>query len=361
MKYLAEQTGGFAALDTNNIGAGLARAAQDVRDYYVIGYAPESTTFPGKGKTPEYHKITVRVRRPGLKVRSRSEFLGVSDVEADAVAETPAQQLVNAAISPFTATDIVMRATTLPGFEAGRGLFVRALLHIDTSSLAFATDADGKSTASADVLGMVFDRDGTEVAHLSTGFAVTLAPQAVQDALHDGLAYTLRIPIPRAGPYQVRFALRDRASGKYGSAGEFLDLPDVPHGAFAISGIILRSKDDLVAPADTDRMVVSPSQAIRIYKPGADVKYGCEIYNAPGPVQLALSIWRGSQRVLASPADTLTPPSGKAVAFAAGGAFKLGSGLPPGRYVLQLAAQSGDPAKKGSVSRAVQQMDFEVK
>jgi VWFA-related protein len=365
MAYLAEQTGGFAVLNTNNLAAGLARASQDVRDYYVIGYAPESDTFAGKGKTPEYHKLSVRVKRPGLKVRTRSEFFGVSDADEEARSETPAQQLVDAAISPFTATDIVMRATTLPGYEPERGLFVRALLHIDTSSLTFTKGADGKSTAAADVLGMVFDRDGTEVAHLSTGFEVTLTPQAVQDALHDGLAYTLRIPIPRAGPYQVRFAVRDRASGKYGTAGEFLDLPDVPHGAFAISGIVLRSKEDLVTPADTDRMVVSPSQAIRVYKPGEQLRYACEIYNAGAPVQLALSVWRGSERVLAGRADTLTPPSaatpGKTTSFAAGGAFKLGDALPPGHYVLQLAAQSGDPAKKGAVSRALQQMDFEVK
>jgi VWFA-related protein len=367
MKFLAEQTGGFAILNDNNLGKALARVAADVRDYYVIGYAPEADTFAAKGKTPEFHKIDVRVKRPGLKVRTRKEFFGVSDVDESAAPETPAQQLVNAAISPFTSTDIVMRATTLPGFDASQGLFVRALLHIDTTSLTFTKGADGKSAAAADVLGMVFDRDGTEVAHLSTGFEVTLTPEAVQDALHDGLAYTLRIPIRRAGPYQVRFAVRDRASGKFGTAGEFLDLPDVPHGAFAISGIVLRSKDDLVTPADADRMVVSPSQAIRVYKPGEQLKYACEIYNAAAPVQLALSVWRGAQRVLASPPDTLIPPaagSGPTTSFAAGGAFKLGDALPPGRYVLQLAAQSGDPAhpeKKGSIARAVQQMDFEVK
>jgi VWFA-related protein len=364
MKYLAEQTGGFAVLNTNNLGAGLARAAADVRDYYVIGYAPDADTFPGKGKTPEYHKIAVRVKRPGLKVRTRREFLGVSDVDESAAPETPAQQIVNAAVSPFTSTDIAMRATTLPGYDAARGLFVRALLHVDTSSLTFTKGADGKSEASADVLGMVFDRDGTEVAHLSTGFAVTLTPEAAQDALHDGLAYTLRIPIPRAGPYQVRFAVRDRASGKFGTAGEFLDLPDVPHGAFAISGIVLRSSDDLVTPADADRMIISPSQAIRVYKAGTQLKYACELYNASAPVQLALSVWRGGERMLASPADTLTPPataSGTSTSFAAGGAFTLGGALPPGRYVLQLAAQTLDPAKKNAVARAVQQMDFEVR
>jgi hypothetical protein len=304
------------------------------------------------------------VKRPGLTVRTRTEFLGVSDADAAAAATlSPAQHIVNAAISPFTATDIALRATTLPGYDA-RGLFVRALLHIDASALTFTPGADGKSTASADVLGMVFDRDGTEVAHLSTGFEAALTSDAARDALRDGLAYSLRVPIPRAGPYQVRFAVRDRQSGRFGSAGEFIDLPDAAHGVFALSGIVLRSDDDLKTGSDDAVVRISPSQAIRIYRPGAELHYACDVYNAAGPVQLALTVWRGTQRVLTTAPDALTPPadaSGRMPAFAAGGAFKLGPALPPGRYVLQLAAQTADPAKKNSVRRATQQMDFEVR
>jgi len=362
MAYLAEQTGGFAVLNTNDIGAGLARAAQDVRDYYVLGYAPETKTFAAEGRTPEYHKIEVRVKRAGLKVRTRREFLGVSDLDASAAAQGPAQQLVNAAISPFAATDIAIRATMLPGFSPDRGLFVRALLHIDASALTFAKNADGKSTAAADVLGMVFDRDGTEVAHLTTAFEAALTTEGARDALREGLAYTLRIPIPRAGAYQVRFAVRDRQSGTFGTAGEFLDLPDVPHGAFAVSGIVLRAHDD-VSPsaADVDRMMISPSQAVRVYRPGTQLTYACDIYNAAQPVQLTLSVWRGTEKVLSATPDTLTPPPGRRPWFSAGGAFKLGDALAPGRYVLQIAASTTDSGRTGKVARAAQVMDFEVK
>jgi VWFA-related protein len=362
MAYLAEQTGGFAVLNTNDLGAGLARAAQDVRDYYVIGYVPEAHTFAGKDKTPEYHRIDVRVKRPGLKVRTRKEFFGVSDEDASAEPPSAAQALVNAAISPFTATDIAIRATLLPGFSPDRGLFVRVLLHIDASALTFAKNADGKSTAAADVLGMVFDRDGTEVAHLTTAFEAALTNEGARDALREGLAYTLRIPIPRAGAYQVRFAVRDRQSGTFGTAGEFLDLPDVPHGAFAVSGIVLRANGD-VSPsaADVDRMMISPSQAVRVYRPGTQLTYACDIYNAVRPVQLTLSVWRGTQKVLSATPDTLTPPPGPRPWFSAGGAFKLGDALAPGRYILQIAAQTTDPDKKGAVTRATQVMDFDVK
>ena len=362
MAYLAEQTGGLAILNNNDIGAGLARANNDVRDYYVIGYAPESSTFASKGKKAQYHQIKVKVRRAGLTIRTRKEFLGVSDVDNTAAPETPAQQLLNAAISPFTSTDIALRATTLPGYDAERGLFVRALLHIDASALTFAPDAEGKSTASADVLGMVFDRDGTEVAHLSTGFSAALSTGATQTGAGEGLAYTLRIPIPRAGPYQMRFAVRDRATGKYGSAGEFVDLPDIAHGAFAISGIVLSGKGDPTTPADGDRAVLSSSEAVRVYKAGSQLKYACEIYNAPAPVRLTLRVWRGTESMFADEPRTFTPPSGKPAAFAVGGALNLGSALPPGQYVLQIAAQTAAPGNKGGrISRALQQMDFEVK
>jgi VWFA-related protein len=362
MKYLAEQTGGFAVLETNNMGRGLTRAAQDVRDYYVLGYVPDAGTFADEGKTPELHKIVVRTKRPDLKVRTRKSFLGISDGEEAKAPRSPAQELVNGAISPFTATDIAVRATMLPGFSAERGLFIRALLHIDAGALTFVKGDDGKSTASADVLGMVFDRDGTEIAHLSTAFSAALTSEASENAVRDGIAYTLRVPIPAAGPYQARFAVRDRQSGKLGTAGEFIELPDIRKGAFAISGIVLRSDSDLSPNvADADRVMISPSQAVRVYKPGTRLKYACDIYNASGPVQLTINVWRGTQKVLAGTPDTLTPPQGQNLLFSAAGGFKLGEGLPPGQYVLQIAAQTTDPARKGAVTRATQVMDFEVK
>jgi hypothetical protein len=154
-------------------------------------------------------------------------------------------------------------------------MFVRTLLHIDARALTFVESDGGKKTASADVLGMVFDQEGTEVAHLSTGFAVALTKDAADEALRDGLVYTLRIPIPRSGAYQVRFAVRDQRSGVLGSAGEFVDVATWPAGR-SLSGIVLRS-DDGPPPARRDR--VDGGAGLRVYRPGR----GChthEVYNA---------------------------------------------------------------------------------
>ncbi len=360
MAYLAEQTGGFAVLNTNDLGWGLGRIADDVRDYYVIGYEPAPGTFARPGEKPSLHKISISATRPGLKVKTRKEFLGVSDAPDTNLAETPAQALIHAATSPFGATEIALHATTLPGFSPEKGTFVRALLHIDAKPLTFVDSPDGKKTASVDVLGMVFDQDGTEVAHLSTGFAMGLSREAKDAALGDGLAYMLRIPIPRPGAYQVRFAVRDQQSGALGSAGEFVTVDNVAGGAFALSGIVLRADGGGSAGTAGD-ITLTPAQALRVYPPGTRLSYAYEIYNAAGPVQAATSIWRGAEKILAAPPDTLTPPSGQeGRRFAAAGGLKLGERLPPGAYVLQIAATTLDKGK-GTPSLTVQRMGFEVR
>jgi VWFA-related protein len=363
LAYLAEQTGGFAVLNTNDIGRGLGRITDDVRDYYVIGYSPSEGTFARPGEKPALHTISIKAKAPGLHVKTRKEFLGVSDPPDVAGPSTPAQQLIHAATSPFAATDIALRATTLPGYSPDKGTFVRALLHIDARPLTFVDSEDGKKTASVDVLGMVFDEDGTEVAHLTTGFSMRLTSEAAQAAVGDGLAYMLRISIPHAGAYQVRFAVRDQHSGLTGSAGEFVEISDVAGGAFALSGIVLRSEDPGTAVQSkvADDISVTPAQALGVYERGARLWYAYEIYNAVTPVQAATTIWRGSEQVLAVSPDTLVPPAGNERRFAAAGGVRLGEKLPPGRYVLQIAATEADPQRKGRSSTAVQRIAFDVR
>jgi VWFA-related protein len=358
MAYLAEQTGGFAVLNNNDLANGLGRITNDVRGYYVVGYVPRDGTFARPGQKPQSHKISIDVNRPGLRVKTRKAFVGVSDPPDSAAPETPAQQLVHAATSPFAATDIALHATTLPGYSRAQGMFVRTLLHIDARALTFVDGEGGKHTAAADVLGMVFDQEGTEVAHLSTGFAVALTADGAADALREGLAYTLRIPIRRSGAYQVRFAVRDQKSGAMGSAGEFVQMADIAGGTFALSGIALRPDEGSVAKA-SGMDLLTPAQAIGSYPAGSRLSYAYEIYNASESVRAAMSVWRGAERIFAAPPDTLVRPAGADLPFAAAGSFRVG-GLAPGSYILQIAAVTSDPAHVGRSRTAVQQIAFDV-
>ena len=210
---------------------------------------------------------------------------------------------------------------------------------------------------------MVFDRDGTEVAHLSTGFSVALderggARMRCATASPTRCAFRFRAP----GGYQVRFAVRDQRSGKYGTAGEFLDIADIADGKFALSGIVLRNDGN--GPArrpGVDRMTLTPSQAVRVYHAGRGaVSTPTRSTTRPGAVQSALSIWRGIEPVFRPEPDTLKVPAGRERRFAAAGELKLGA-LTPGAYVLQITAVTNDTRRPGRKQTATQRIAFDVR
>lgn len=362
LRYLAEQTGGLAVVNTNDLAAGFGRISHDVRDYYVIGYEPDPDTFAPEGKRPRLHDITVKVKRAGMRVRARKGFIGVSDPEPSSGPLTPARELVRAAMSPFSAATIALHATNLPGYSPDRGLFVRTVLHLDAQVLTFSTGFGGIPTATVDLVGLVFDTDGAQVHDISTGFDVTLENRAAEQAMRQGLVYTVRVPIEKPGGYQLRYAVRDRRSGAIGSVGGFVNVPDVTGGAFALSGLVLRAGERTAASEsiDSDRFSARPTDALRIYAPGTRLSYSYQIYNAGSAVQVVTSLWRGTEERTSLPPDTLVPPPDGG-SFAASGDLTLAGALPAGTYVLQIAATSADPKHPNRTRAAVQRLSFDVR
>jgi len=362
LAYLAEQTGGFAVVNTNDLAAGLRRITADVRDYYVIGYEPDPSTFVGQENRPRQHTITVKTRRPGLRVRSRRTFVGVSDPKLRTTEPTPAESLVRAAMSPFTEGTIELGATSLTGYSPQVGSFVRTVLRLDTRALTFSEAADGTRTATVDLVGLVFGSDGVQVHNVSTGFDVKLDKRTSPQALAAGLVYATRLPIPKAGGYQLRFAVRDRRSSAVGSVGSFVTVPDIPGGEFALSGVTLRSAERMTADAslDSEHYSVAPSDAMQVYPPGATLAYAYEIYNAGAKVELVSTLWRGDERLMSSPPEVLVPPPG-AKRFSTAGRMTLAPSLPAGTYVLEVAATSSGAARAKSGRQAAQRVWFDVR
>ncbi len=69
LRVLADQTDGRAIVNRNDLAKGLQQAVRDSSAYYLIGY--NSTKAPQDGK---FHEIKVRVKRPGVEVRSRKGY-----------------------------------------------------------------------------------------------------------------------------------------------------------------------------------------------------------------------------------------------------------------------------------------------
>jgi VWFA-related protein len=81
LQDLADKTGGLAVMNRNNLVGGFQRIVADQGGYYLVGFEPGPSTFDWKSGRPAFHPVKVTVNRPGLKIRSRSGFYGITDRE----------------------------------------------------------------------------------------------------------------------------------------------------------------------------------------------------------------------------------------------------------------------------------------
>jgi len=69
IRMMAEETGGIAAINTNDWKSSLDQVAADFSNFYSLGYRA------ARGATDRPHKIDVEVKRKGLHVRFRQSFV----------------------------------------------------------------------------------------------------------------------------------------------------------------------------------------------------------------------------------------------------------------------------------------------
>ena len=69
IRMMAEETGGIAAINTNDWKASLDQIASDFSNFYSLGYRS------AKGASDRPHKIEVSVKKKGLQVRARTSFV----------------------------------------------------------------------------------------------------------------------------------------------------------------------------------------------------------------------------------------------------------------------------------------------
>jgi VWFA-related protein len=76
LRVLADNTDGRAIVNGNDLSIGLKQIVRDTSAYYLLGY--NSTQAPSDGK---FHEIRVRVKRPGVQVRSRRGYWALTAEE----------------------------------------------------------------------------------------------------------------------------------------------------------------------------------------------------------------------------------------------------------------------------------------
>jgi VWFA-related protein len=347
LSYLASQTGGFLVKNNNDINGAIRRVLDDQTGFYVLGYRP---TEVGANAAARFHQVTVRVKRPGLHVRTRKGYIDFNEAETrQPVRRTASEQLFAALTSPFKSGDIALRMAALFGYDQTRGPFMQSLVHINTPDLAFETKPDGTREAVLDVMAVTFGDNGKVIDQDDRAYKIQFSPRSFERAMREGLAYIVTLPIKKPGAYQLRIAVRDHKSEKVGSVNEFIDVPDVKKGRLTISGVTLRGTDPAAANgvgsnSGSDANDPRTGPAGRRLRAGMVLDYGYFIYNAQVDkaahlpnLSTQIRLFRDGQMIFAGKlVHYQTPAQPDYKQLIAGGSFKLANDLSPGEYVLQV-------------------------
>jgi len=371
LEYMARETGGFFMHDGNDLDAGIVHALEDMSGYYLIGYKPSESSFELESGDRRFHRIQVKVKPAGLRVRSRTGYIGIPDEQARPVNQTPAGQLSAALNSPFDSAGLNVRLTCLYSEEPKSSAAIRILLEVDAGDLSYSDQPDGTRAVAVDVAAFALGERGAIAGSNDRAYRIRLTPEEYQAASSGGLVFKLNVKLAKPGAYQMRVAVRDAVSGKIGSASQFVEVPDFQKGRLALSGIIMNGPqvEDSSRGWDASNKgygVATPgTAAMRVFHPGDPVSFAYVIFDArPEPktghpkVETQFSLYRDGRRIYSSP---ITPANAKqtdTTHLVATGTFLLESSLEPGEYMFQAIAR--DPLAPHKYQMAWQWTDIQL-
>jgi VWFA-related protein len=365
LTYIAEQTGGFAILNTNDLTGGFRRVLDDTGGYYLLGFEGA----PAALRSWDPGRVTVRVKRPGLRVRSRKGLFGPADSGRERTA-ADGDSLVMAAMSPFGATALEVRLTALFGHDTREGSFIRSLFFIDPAGISFTKREDGRYVGQLTMVVLAIGDDGKMKTQWRRAIDLQLTQANYETAKKRGILYSASIPMKAPGAYQLRVAVRDEKTSATGSTSQFLEVPAVGKGRVAISGIVLQGVDaaDVPAPIASQDGQLEPTvlaePAIRIFRQGSEAVYAYEVYDGSprdkSPLTATTTLLRDGRIVHQSPPVPVESKGGSGPVHVVPSVGRLPlANIAPGFYTLRVSVarvRNGRPAPQ-----ATQWATFEVR
>jgi VWFA-related protein len=345
LQALASGTGGVSVTNTNNFSEGLDRVLAR-SSYYLLAYRP-SEPFNGK-----FHKLEIKVERPGAKVYSRSGFVATADKPGPTL--TKEQTIIKAAMSPLARRDVDLNGTFQYRYASNNTASIDINLQVAADGLSFTQGADSKYQTTFDVVGFLINDQGKTQDGFSETVNAKLSPEEYNRAQANGIGYTGHIDLP-PGSYQLRAIVRDKETGRLGTLSKYIEVPDITKKHLTVSSLFLFAVD----PSQGNKAKPEPLTALRQLPRARDVRYAVVIYNpksSDGKTQLLarVIISRGDKVLLEEKDQPVTGPvqDGQIAKI---GQFGLARN-PTGRYVLTLVITDPQASEKERI--VVRSIDF---
>jgi len=241
---LAEDTGGKAFLDANDLSLGIRQAQSDIRSYYILGYYPTNQAQDGR-----FRRIQVRLNRPlQAKLDYRSGYFAPKDFSRFSESDKE-QQLEEALALGDPVTDLPL-ALEVNYFRLARDrYFVPVSVKIPGPEIVLARRGSTESTE-LDFIGQVRDRVGRVVAVVRDGIRVRLRAEDAARLERRNFQYDTGFTLP-PGSYRLKFLVRENLLGRIGTFETSFEVPDLSavKDRLRTSSLVLANQREPIAAA----------------------------------------------------------------------------------------------------------------
>jgi VWFA-related protein len=277
LRTFAELTGGFAFTDQNDFTAAFERIVRENSTYYVIGFYSTNPRRDGR-----YRKLEVRVRRPGLVVRSRRGYVAPAGRAPDPPTKRAtdlAPAVADALGSPLRNPGVPMKVVAAPFKGADDEATVAVAVEIDVSRLGLV-EQDGVRKGDLEIAWTAVAAGGKLYPGERHRAALSLKPDTYERVSREGFRILSALALP-PGRYQLRVAAGNTTGA--GSVMYDLEVPDFKDDPLSMSGVAITSAATagmLTQPlANPLRDVMpGPMTAVREFERGDRVALFAEVY-----------------------------------------------------------------------------------
>lgn len=158
MYMLADGTGGFVILNTNDLLGGLEKIGHEQNEHYLLGYTPPES------EEGSCHALKVKVDRGGTTVRARTGYC--NGKSADELKETPVETTLESRMATAQSGTFQAAMQTAYFYTAADVARVQLAMDIPTNAMKFDKEK-GKQRATVNILGIAYAKDGSVAARFS--------------------------------------------------------------------------------------------------------------------------------------------------------------------------------------------------
>jgi VWFA-related protein len=363
LRVVSAETGGFAAVNRNDLRDAFTRIIADNSTYYLLGYYSDDARRDGR-----FRKVDVHVTRPGLTVRARRGYVapkGKAPAKAEMGSKDTSAPLRDALASPIPVSGLGMKVFAAPLRGSAPGTSIAITVEVEGRGLTFAREG-GRFSDDLEMSLLAIDQSGKIKDGARDTLELRLMPQTHDVVSEAGVRYARRLSLP-PGRYQLRVGARETGAGALGTVLYDLEVPDFSKPDLAMSGLLLTSGNAAQVPSlnpdpELKTLLPQPPVAGRAFDRDDTLGLFAEVYDnqvrTPHRVAIAATVASDDGRRVFTATDEHQSEELKGGKGGYGFTASIPlADLPAGRYVLTVEARSllsGGPA----VSR---QLEFRVR